>query len=883
MGMCKQIFGLVLCILLLIGIALPVLAQENTTQLKISTVDELLTFAQNCRIDTYSQNLIVSLENNIDLGDVPFKPIPIFSGTFDGKGHTISGLTITAGGSVQGLFRYLTATAVVQNLAVRGSVQSSGSGKEIGGIAGRNEGYIMACSFTGALSGGEHVGGIAGTNAVTGIIEYSRANGEISGHHFVGGIAGENAGVIRGCANNGKINTKPQENDVELSDITMGSLTNTEASNTATDIGGIAGISSGVIRDCKNLGDVGYRYMSYNIGGIAGTQSGYITGCENLGYVQGRKEIGGIVGQMEPSAAITFSEDTLQILQRQLDDLSLLVDQASGNTQANAGKVAGQIEVLREQINTAQDTVDSLLPDASNPAQPDRDTVIAGFNTLSSTLYAMPTTFRCIVAASKTTANGLYDDLKVIAGKLTAMEEIMGSASSTIGGSFTDISDQDTAETLTGKVENCVNYGTVIADLNVGGIAGAMAVENDLDILEDWDKFGEESLYFKSEVRAVILNCSNYGVISAKKQNAGGVAGWQSMGLVKSSTNTGMLISPTGNYVGGISGLSIGYIRSSYARCEINASANAGGIAGKGSIVTDCLAMVKLSGCEEGVGTILGIVGEREDENAISSNYYLKVNGDPGAIDGISYSGKAEPMELDSFMSMENLPMVFQYVMVIFVADDGEIIQRPVPTGGTLDRAQIPVVPKKAGYTGTWDGLKDASLENILFDMTFMPVYTTRNCVIETEQTRENGLPLLLLEGTFTDEMLVSLVQSNVAPSLEDKECLLESWIIINNTGSKKARFLLPSNVDGDDVKLLVYDADGQWREEPFTQNGSYIVFSLQAADLHLALVEAEANVMPLVLAGAGAVAAAVLSLVLVFARQRKRIEQNVAQEQSVH
>ena len=63
-----------------------------------------------------------------------------------------------------------------------------------------------------------------------------------------------------------------------------------------TDIGGIAGLSGGVIQSCRNEGAVGYEQIGYNIGGIAGRQSGYLDGCENSGKISGNKDVGGIVG-----------------------------------------------------------------------------------------------------------------------------------------------------------------------------------------------------------------------------------------------------------------------------------------------------------------------------------------------------------------------------------------------------------------------------------------------------------------------------------------------------------------------------------------------------------------------------------------------------------
>ena len=318
-----------------------------------------MTFAENCRLDTYSQGIAVTLEADLDLMDADFNSVPIFSGTFDGKDHRITGLNLAADGSAVGLFRYLTETAVVRDLHIEGQVQPGGKRSLVGGIAGQNEGFIVNCSFIGEVSGAESVGGLVGRNAVTGMIENCIMEGQVHGDHFVGGIAGENLGVIRSSINHALINTTPQQNSVALSDITMETLTDTESVNTVTDIGGIAGISNGVIRGCENLADVGYRHMGYNIGGIAGTQSGYLVDCENRANVQGRKEVGGIVGQLEPSSLIEYTEDTLQILRGQLDTMSGMVDRTAANAQTNANHVNSQIGLLQDQTQSAGEAVDA--------------------------------------------------------------------------------------------------------------------------------------------------------------------------------------------------------------------------------------------------------------------------------------------------------------------------------------------------------------------------------------------------------------------------------------------------------------------------------------------------------------------------------------------
>ena len=876
--MYKRFIGLLLCFVMLLGMVLPVCAEETesteeaATTLRISTAEDFLAFAENCRLDSYSQNLVVSLESDIDLTDCTFNGIPIFSGVFEGNHHQITGLNITADGSMLGLFRYLTASAAVQNLAVHGAVHPGGSQNEIGAIAGRNEGRILNCTFSGNVSGGDYVGCIAGTNAVTGVIENCHGEGNLHGNHFIGGIAGDNSGVIRNCSNKAAVNTTPQQNLVEITDITMDTLTNTESVNTVTDVGGIAGISSGVIRACQNHADVGYQHMGYNIGGIAGTQSGYLADCDNHGNVQGRKEVGGIVGQMEPASYIEYTEDTLQILQNQLNTMSGLVNRASSNAQTNAGGVSGKIGLLQDQTQTAIAAVGTLFPDSNDPQLPDPDTILAAQNTLSATLNAMPGTLNGIASATQTTLTSLTRDLNAISGQINAMGQTLNNAAENLGGTITDISDEDSPDLLTGKVENCTNDATILADINAGGIAGAMAMENDLDILEDWAQSGDESLNFQSEVRAVVLNCENRGPVTGKKQNVGGITGWQSLGLVKNCANTGTVDAADADYVGGISGLSNGFLRSDYAKCEIHGKTYVGGIAGSAAIVTDSLSLVKLLDGKEKLGAILGFAGDSysDEENPIARNFYLCIGSDPGAIDGISYSGMAQAQEPDAFMNIENLPALFHGVTIRFVTEEKTVKELTVAPGENLNPASIPAVPEKEGFAGQWDGLEDAELQNILFDMTFPAKYTSHVTTIESPQTRENGRPILLAEGAFTGSAALCVAESDAQPELAEGEQLLEAWnITLRETGTR-ARFQLPDGVDAASVKLLCCDENNNWSEVSFVTDGSYLVFALSQPEATIALVKTASNT-PVVYIAVSCLLLAVVAFVYGCKRKRKK------------
>lgn len=140
---------------------------------QISNGAELAYLAQQVNSgDKYSQGKYFKLTADIDLGDKEWTPIGksgsknrlAFHGTFDGDGHTVSGLHINTTNGNLGLFGYTGNKAVVQNLIVYGSVKSS-SKATIGGICGSNNGSIRACGFYGNVSSDKKtstIGGIAG-------------------------------------------------------------------------------------------------------------------------------------------------------------------------------------------------------------------------------------------------------------------------------------------------------------------------------------------------------------------------------------------------------------------------------------------------------------------------------------------------------------------------------------------------------------------------------------------------------------------------------------------------------------------------------------------------------------------------------------------------
>lgn len=338
MNRAKRLWALLTCLALLTSLTLPAAAEGAV--FTINFPEDWAEFVRLSTRDVWSQGMTVELNADLDLSDSGSTPVPIFQGTFHGNGHTISGVFCSQKGSKIGLFRTLTQSAVVEDLTVTGTLEPQGTASSVGLLAGENYGTIRRCSAQGTVSGQEDVGGLVGLNGEEGLLLACSSNAQVTGVTNAGGIAGQNLGTLDTCSNSGSIN--PQANQ-----------------DIPTNVGGIAGLSRGTIRDCSNSGVVGYSHLGYNMGGIAGLQSGEILRCSNTGLIQGRKDVGGIVGQFEPSTTLTYSDSPTQALS---DSLGGLLDELSNLTNtldAMAGRGIEDAQVIHDALTAIQDKTHS--------------------------------------------------------------------------------------------------------------------------------------------------------------------------------------------------------------------------------------------------------------------------------------------------------------------------------------------------------------------------------------------------------------------------------------------------------------------------------------------------------------------------------------------
>ena len=345
------VLAVVLCFLCGAG---STVADENT--IIIGSVDDLLQLSENCKLDAYSRDKTVYLETDLSLDGVVFVPIPTFGGVFDGQGHTISGLSLEGDASHMGLFRYVQEGGTVKNLTVTGNIDATGTMSQIGAVVGTNMGTISGCNFSGTISGAYNVGGIAGTNEPTGMIYNCKTEGYTAGDHYVGGIVGQNLGTVSYCSNTAGVNLSASESTATTiaADTTLEELTDENGEvHTATDVGGIAGFSSGVVIGCTNWGRIGYEHIGFNVGGIVGRQSGLVSGSTNWGNVSGRKDVGGIAGQMEPFIAIDMGAGSAAKLEGDLNSLHDLVNVLLVHTGDAASAISATIGAISNSAASA--------------------------------------------------------------------------------------------------------------------------------------------------------------------------------------------------------------------------------------------------------------------------------------------------------------------------------------------------------------------------------------------------------------------------------------------------------------------------------------------------------------------------------------------------
>lgn len=254
-----------------------------------------------------------------------------YTGTFDGQGHTISGLYLeNEYQNYVGLFGFVDTGGIVKNVNITSSYFLGNS--RIGGICGSCCGKITNCTFSGLIIGGFNAGGICGMSTLGSDIVNCRNSGEIVGSGtyagistsmYIGGVCGANGGKATNCQNSGPVTGTRQVGGVfgnNTGKVTncknSGSVTgvSTSGDGTVTNIfissmvGGVCGNNwFANMTNCSNSGSVN---GNNDVGGVCGKNDLNITNCENSGSVNGNTAVGGLCGRNDFSGTIKNSSSS---------------------------------------------------------------------------------------------------------------------------------------------------------------------------------------------------------------------------------------------------------------------------------------------------------------------------------------------------------------------------------------------------------------------------------------------------------------------------------------------------------------------------------------------------------------------------------------------
>ena len=438
-------------------------------------------------------------------------------------------------------------------------------------------------------------------------------------------------------------------------------------------------------------------------------------------------------------------------------------------------------------------------------------------------------------------------------------------------GIYEDNSQENAQDSIDATVADCVNTGTVRADLNVSGIAGTMAIEYDFDL--EGDVTGIEDARANSTflTKCVLRQNINDGMITAQKSYAGGIAGLQEMGTILGCENYGRIESESGDYVGGIAGQALSHITNGYAKCTISGGEYVGGIVGSGSGIENSCAMVRV---KEAVAFYGAIAGDVNDEEAVLNNYF--VSEEIAGIDRISYSGRAEPVAYQDLLAIEGLPARFHKMRITFYADEEVVGTLDCLYGSNVEAKEYPNIPVKEGFYADWD-IKE--IDRVIADEDVTVEYVRYLTTLAGSQLRDGGQSAVLVDGTFhVGDALEDTKCETAGIVIEDREPeeIVEHWQIAfpeDGNGSHQVRYQAPQ---GQTEDIVVYiKNDSGWAQVETEMMGIYYLFSVDGNEAEFVICNTTGGIMEyLVYIVAGTLAVILLVVVIVIRGRKKKKRQ---------
>ena len=306
---------------------------EGNGSYTVTSADGLINVAE--LVNGGKTDINITLGKNIDLTGKGWTPIGTnyekrYKGTFDGRGHTIKGLTVTTNDQFVGLFGYLDRAGTVKNVVMEdiqitsNHVLMSGN---TGGVVGYSWGTIENCSVSGSVSGTNCVGGVVGSQKAGSIIGCS-SSAIVKGTRYVGGVAGEKWGTMTACYATGNV-TLEINSPQDLSG------------------GGVVGLNGGsTVLACYATGNVnskGSNTGNVHIGGLFGDNYTVVTAC----YWKNNQEQGfGYNNKASKATEVTKVDGTGVTWQKAVDAMNTALQNAGSKWRY---ELNGALPTLRKQ------------------------------------------------------------------------------------------------------------------------------------------------------------------------------------------------------------------------------------------------------------------------------------------------------------------------------------------------------------------------------------------------------------------------------------------------------------------------------------------------------------------------------------------------------
>ena len=304
---------------------------SNTKTYTVYNADGLMNIAE--LVNGGKTDINITLTADIDLTGKNWTPIGTdydnsYKGTFDGGGHTITGLTFTTNDEYAGLFGWLNRAGTVKNVVMEGVQITSHQiyGGSIGGVVGYSWGTIENCSVSGSVSGTVYVGGVVGAQ-IGGSITGCSSSATVKGTVDVGGVAGQtnSSATLTACYATGNVTIEinPAKN------IAGGSL-----------VGMNAGSSLLACYATGNVTSTGSSTGKVHIGGFLGNNYTTVTAC----YWKNNHEQG--IGYNRESTGATKVDGSVVTWQKAVDAMNTALQNAGSEWRY---ELKGALPTLRKQ------------------------------------------------------------------------------------------------------------------------------------------------------------------------------------------------------------------------------------------------------------------------------------------------------------------------------------------------------------------------------------------------------------------------------------------------------------------------------------------------------------------------------------------------------